>query len=198
MNNIREFVYWTLDWMKGSPVKKKVRIIQEKAQNGYDNQNDLIALLSYARKNVPYYKSIISNELRDFPVVNKEVIKRVYDSFRSTEYLDDAKLLKMYTSGSSGTPFKAYQTKEKDDYHKAALILKNKENGWEIGDRWAHLRNWGFGKGVSKIECFKKNLVPLSILDLTDEKLEQIVRTLVSDKKIQFMLSYSSGLERLA
>ena len=77
------------------------------------------------------------------------------------------------------------------------MILKNREIGWEIGDRWAHLRNWGFGKEASKQECWKKNLVPLSILDLTDEKLEHIVQTLVSDKQLKIILSYSSGLERL-
>ena len=198
MSNIREIVYWLLDWAKGSPVRNKIRIIQEKKKNGYNNQDDLTALLSYARKNVPFYKDIASDKLSDFPVVNKETMKQSYDSFRSSQYLDDTELLVMYTSGSSGTPFKAYQNKEKNDYHKAAMISKNKEIGWGIGDRWAHLRNWGFGDAASKKECLMKNMVPLSIVDLTDEKMEHIVQTLVSDKKLQIVLSYSSGLERIA
>ncbi len=198
MSNIREFVYWILDFAKGSPVKTKVLEIQKQKQNGYDNQDELKALLSYARNHVPYYKHMTSDELKDFPVVNKETMKGDYESFRSEEYLDDTKLLVMHTSGSSGTPFKAYQTKEKDAYHKAALILKNREIDWEIGDRWAHLRNWGFGRTASKKECLIKNMVPMDILDLTDDKMEQIVQTLVSDKKLQIILSYASGMERLA
>ena len=198
MANIRESVYWILDWMKGSPVKSKARIIEEKKKAGYDNQVALNELLNYAREHVPFYKNIASNDLSSFPIVSKEVMKKAYDSFRSIEHLDDTKLLAVYTSGSSGTPFKAYQTKEKDNFHKAALILKNKEINWNLGDRWAHLRNWGFGKSASKTECLTKNLVPLSILDLNDEKLEQIVQTLVADKNLQIVLSYSSGLERLA
>ena len=197
MGNIRELVYWAQDFFKGCPVRKKTYLIKEKKENGYDNKEDLIRILDYVRNNVPYYKKIDSNDLADFPVVSKEIIKTQYDSFRSKEYTDDSKLLKLYTSGSSGTPFKAYQDKEKDQFHKAALILKNKEIGWNVGDRWAHLRNWGFGKSASKLECFKKNMVPLSILDLNDEKLEKIVNTILNDKKLSIILSYSSGLERL-
>ena len=197
MSNIREIVYWTLDFVKGSPVRKRVKSIREKKKNGYDNAEELRAVLDYARRNVPFYENVESSDLKAFPVVNKEKMKKDYESFRSREYLDDSKLLTLYTSGSSGTPFKAYQNKDKDHWHKAAMIVKNKEIGWNIGDRWAHLRNWGFGKDASRVERIKKNMVPLSILDLNDEKLEKIVQTLVSDKKLQIILSYSSGLERL-
>ena len=196
--NVRELFFWGLDWLKGSPVKSKMYILQEKKKKAYDNQDDLVALLNYVRKNVPFYKEIISDKLVDFPVISKELIKTKYAQFRSDEYTDDTKLLTVFTSGSSGTPFKAYQTAEKNDYHKAALILKNKEIGWQIGDRWAHLRNWGFGAPASKLRCLKQNMVPLSILDLDDQKLEHIVQTLLHDKRLQIILSYSSGLERLA
>lgn len=197
MSNIRSIVYWGLDFVHGSPVRKKISYIEEKKKNGYNNAEDLNAILQYARKHVPYYKEIISDNLQDFPVVNKETMKGMYDSFRSREYLDDSELITLYTSGSSGTPFKAYQNREKDHFHKAALILKNKEIGWNVGDRWGHLRNWGFGKPASKLSCVKKNLVPLDIVDLNDEKMEGIVQTLQNDKKLQIILGYSSALERL-
>lgn len=196
--NIREMLFWGLDWAKGSPVRNKMRIIQEKKRKGYDNQEEVLSLTSYVRKNVPYYRGIKSDSLKDFPVVSKEVMKQAYDLFRSDEYADETKLLTVHTSGSSGTPFKAYQTHEKNDYHKASMILKNKEIGWEVGDRWAHLRNWGFGAPASKMRCFKQNMVPLSILDLDDQKMEHIVQTLLKDKALKIVLSYSSGMERLA
>ena len=197
MGNIREPVYWALDILKGSPVGKKVKLIKKMKNSGYNNSDELYSLLDYARKNVPFYEGVATSELKNFPVVNKETMKQDYESFRSREYPDDSRLLTLYTSGSSGTPFKASQTYEKDHWHKAAMIVKNKEIGWNIGDRWAHLRNWGFGKDASRLECIKKNMVPLSILDLNDEKLEKIVQTLVSDKSLKIVLSYSSGLERL-
>ena len=197
MNFILKIGYWTLDFLKGSPVRKQMKGIIEKKKIWFDNQDELTNILEYARRNVPYYQHVDSSSLKDFPVVSKEIMKKQYDSFRSREYLDDSKLLKKYTSGSSGTPFKAYQNKEKNYSHQAALILKNKENGWELGDRWAHLRNWGLGQDVSKVKCFLRNMVPLSILDLDDDKLENIVRTLVNDKQLKIVLSYSSGLERL-
>jgi phenylacetate-CoA ligase len=187
MGNIRSFAYWTLDWLKGSPVRKNVKLIQKKKQTEYENQEELISILEYARKNVPYYANIQSSELNAFPVINKEKMKKTYEDFRSVEYLDDTKLLVHYTSGSSGTPFKAYQTKEKDDFHKAALIANNLEHGWEIGARWVHMRNWGMGAPATKLGCLKNNMVPLSILDLNDEKLEHIVQTLVKDKKLNII-----------
>ena len=198
MLNIRELFFWGLDWLKGSPIKSKVRTLQDKKKKAYDNCDELVALLNYVQKHVPFYKGITADKLEDFPVISKEIIKTKYDQFRSDEYVDDTKLLTVFTSGSSGTPFKAYQTTEKNDYHKAALILKNKEIGWRIGDRWAHLRNWGFGVPASKWRCLQQNMVPLSILDLDDQKLENIVQTLLKDKHLQIILSYSSGLERLA
>ena len=198
MSNIRALAYWALDAAKGSPVRKKVQLIKKQKENGCKNEAKLQELLKHARETVPFYKEIQSDRLSDFPVVNKERMKGNYDLFRSEVYQDETQLLTVYTSGSSGTPFKAYQNKEKDHYHKAALILKNKEIGWNIGDRWAHLRNWGFGVPASKVECLTKNMVPLSIVDLNDQKLEAIVQALVNDKKLHIILSYSSGLERLA
>ena len=134
MKNIREIVYWALDLLHGSPVKKKMNVIGELRKKGYDNADELTAILRYAIDRVPYYKNIKVPVLSDFPVVSKEVMKTAYDSFRSEEYPNDDNLTKVFTSGSSGTPFKAYQTKEKDDFHKAALILKNREIGWNLGD----------------------------------------------------------------
>lgn len=198
MWNLREAVYWSLDFLKGSPVRKKYNCIQRLKKDKYNNKNALDDILSYAKNYVPYYKNISFNELSYFPVVNKEAMKKSYDMFRSIEYRDDSELITLFTSGSSGTPFKAYQNKDKDHSHKAALILMNQEIDWNVGDRWAHLRNWGFGKSASKLECLTKNLVPMSVLDLNDEKMEQIVQTLVNDKKLKIILSYSSGLERIA
>ena len=198
MGNIRSLVYWTLDWLKGSPVRKNMARIRQKKQTEHNNQEELEYILNYAREYVPYYASVKSSALKDFPVISKEQIKKDYASFRSGEYLDDTKLLTLYTSGSSGTPFKAYQNKEKDYFHKAALLLKNEEIGWPLGARWAHMRNWGMEAPASKVQCLKNNLIPLSILDLNDEKLEHIVQTLVKDKKLRIILSYASGMERLA
>lgn len=198
MGNIRSLAYWTLDWLKGSPVRKNIALIQRKKQTQYENTAELEYILNYAKRHVPYYADIKSSELNAFPVISKEVIKKNYASFRSQEYLDDTKLLTLYTSGSSGTPFKAYQNKGKDHFHKAALLSTNNEIGWKLGARWAHMRNWGMGAPASKLHCLKNNMVPLSILDLDDEKLERIVQTLVKDKKLSVILSYASGLERLA
>ena len=117
MKNIREIAFWALDLLHGSPIKNKIEYIKAQKAKGYDNADELTAILQYARDHVPYYKKVSTNNLADFPVVSKEVMKGAYDSFRSQEYLDDEKLKKVHTSGSSGTPFKAYQTREKDEFH---------------------------------------------------------------------------------
>ena len=194
MRNLRETAFWILDRIKGSPIGNQIK----KQQQINSNEQDLSRLLRYARKHVPYYRESPEISLSSFPVIDKSVIKNAYESFRSDEFSDDSKLITLYTSGSSGTPFKAYQNKDKDNSHKAALILLNRSVGWNIGDRWAHLRNWGFGKPATWKDKFIKNMVPLSVLDLNKEKLEHIVSTLVKDKKLHILFGYSSAFERLA
>ena len=198
MHNIRESVFWFLDRLKGSPIRSKYLILKDFGSKPESNAQALNDILEYARKNVPFYKNIEKNELSAFPVIDKGVIKPDYSQFRSPEFPDEEKLVVFHTSGSSGTPFKSYQNKEKNDYHKAFLILQHERFGWRIGNRWAHMRNWGYGAPATKKDCFIKNLVPLSVLNLNDEKLETIVKTLVEDKKLHIILGYASGLERLA
>lgn len=197
MKNIREYAYWALDLLKGSPVRKKYKYLKERRDKQYPNDDILKDILSYAVKNVPYYHDVLSPEISAFPVVDKTLIKANYDDFRSVEYRDDSELIKHYTSGSSGTPFKAYQDREKDEFHKAGLILMDQQVGWNIGARWAHMRNWGFGAPATAKDRFVKNLVPLSILNLNDEKIRKIVDTLYNDKRLHIILGYASGLERI-
>lgn len=198
MRNIREAAFWALDGVRGGPVKKKYELFREMERQNDPNTEALTAILAYARKQVPFYRDIASDLLAAFPVVDKTRIKSSYADFRSLEFQDDSVLTVYHTSGSSGTPFKAFRDPEKEACHKASLILQDEEIGWIVGDRWAHLRNWGFGAPASAKERFVKNMVPLSILNLDDAKLEHIVQTLHRDRKLQIILGYASGLERVA
>lgn len=198
MQNIRELAFWMLDKLHGSPIKTKFNLLSQAVRDKDYSRKALSEILQYARETVPFYRGITSNDLAAFPVIEKATMKADYSAFRSSDFPDDDELIKLYTSGSSGTPFMAIQNREKDQYHKAGLILRNREIGWNVGDRWAHMRNWGFGAPAKRSERLKKNMVPLSILDLNDEKKEHIVQTLLKDKKLAIILGYASGLERIA
>ena len=198
MHNIREAAFWTLDGIRGGSVRKVYLQLREMRDQSTPNTAALTEILRYAGEHVPYYQNITADALDAFPVIDKTVIKRDYSAFRSLEFQDDAKLTVHHTSGSSGTPFKAFRDPGKEIWHKAGLILQHEEIGWNVGDRWAHMRNWGFGAPATAKERFMKNMVPLSVLNLDDEKLEKIVQTLLTDRKLQIVLGYASALERLA
>ena len=140
---IRKGGFWTLDMIKGSPIKKRLTYLENVYNSGASNDKALNELLEHAIKTVPYYKSITVPDIHCFPVVSKINYKENFDSFRSSDFLTDDELYKVFTSGSTGNPFMAYQDREKLLWHRAGLISINNRIDWKIGDKFMFLRVWG-------------------------------------------------------
>ena len=64
--------------------------------------------MQHAMTTVPRCKQMKSLSLQDWPVTNKITYRRDYDSSLSNSY-NKENLIKMKTSGSTGTPFYCYQ-----------------------------------------------------------------------------------------
>ena len=80
-------------------------------------------LLQHAVMTTSYYKNYKSNtNLSCFPVVSKSIIKENQDGFLSLKY-NKNKLIKVSTSGSTGTPFLCYQNIEKKRRVNAEIIF---------------------------------------------------------------------------
>lgn len=195
---LRRVGFWTLDWLKGSPVRKRYSYLHNLAKTEQINDGALTEILMHAKQTVPFYGDIREIDINAFPVVCKEDYKKAFAQFRSSAYLDDSTLRKVFTSGSTGTPFMAYQDKEKLYWHRAGLISINDGIGWKLGARFMFMRVWGSGHNEGLLSQMMSNVVPVDVMDFDDTKKETIRQKLLADKQLVYILGYASALESLS
>lgn len=71
--------------------------------------NYLNSLLSYAARNIPFWKPYFKDgkeELKDFPVIDKGVVRDNFEDIFAPEFRISALNHEKFTSGSTGTPFR--------------------------------------------------------------------------------------------
>lgn len=195
---VRSKSFWVLDALKGSPVRKRVSKLDEIKRKRCGNPEALEAILKHAIETVPYYKKIKAPDITLFPVVSKKEYQADFEAFRSKKYLDENNLRKVFTSGSTGTPFMAYQDREKTRWHQAGLINMNQSIGWNLGAEFLFFRVWGVSHGSSKLAQFMSNTLPVEVIGFTDEKKEIVRHKLLEDNRLHLILGYASALESLA
>lgn len=192
---IRKKAFWTLDFFNHNEIKKNIKKINI-IRATENNKEELEAILDYVTANVPYYSNISSNDIQNFPVVNKLVYRQKFDLFRSNEFKSENDLKKVYTSGSTGTPFMAFQDHGKIKMHQAALISMNHNIGWELGDKYLFLRVWGLGYSKKSLKIFIENMTPISVINFDENAMENMRRKLLRKKRLRIILGYSSALSK--
>ena len=196
---IRRKAFWTLDFMKGSKVRKHYNDVKNIIENnkGIHRAEYLDRILKYASHNVDFYKPYKSySSLSDFPVINKNLIKEQYEQFQSPEY-KNSKVIKMSTSGSSGTPFIVKQDLNKRNRVFAEMMYFWGKAGYQIGMKYVYFRIWTPENRKSKLSVFSRNLVMYDTLNLGKENLENIRQMLKREKKIKMLLGYPSTFDKL-
>jgi phenylacetate-CoA ligase len=109
-------------------------------------------LLTDAETHVPYYRDMFrqigikSSDIRNFndfsllPILTKSIIKeRGKDLVRQD--LQNAKLRKSHSGGSTGVPLTFYHGPDYDDFAEAITFRQLSQCGWRIGDTIAYV--WG-------------------------------------------------------
>jgi len=173
---IRRVVYWGLDFLKGSPVRRHLREL-ESAFRDPDATLALTrqrtrALIDHACHTTDYYRQFLgAKELSEFPVLQKRTVKEHYDEFFSSVY-ERSSLVPVKTSGSYGTPLTFYLTKEKKARQRAEVIYFSGWAGYEIGDRHAYVRSTST-KGKGTLTLFMQNEVVMRASVLDEEWLER-------------------------
>ena len=167
MKNIRQLVFWGLDFLRGGLVLKNYKEIQQ--NNPLMREERLKGILSYAIEHVPFYKGKNYNELKDFPVMNKLIFKQEGVNCISDEYPNYKKLYTVKTSGSTGTPLVVYLDPNKRQRVIADLLVINDKIGWDLGSNYAFVRNWTSNYQQSKIERIAKNFIAVSVGDFDDD-----------------------------
>ncbi|MBE7040942.1 MAG: phenylacetate--CoA ligase family protein [Ruminococcaceae bacterium] len=200
MKNIRYYVYWFLDLIKGGKVKKNFDEIQQLLQNDDIKQwqdKKIQQLLTFASEHCSFYKNYDQySDFSQIPIIDKSVVKTNYEDLFAKCY-DKKTLHVMSTSGSTGTPFAIYQNPEKRNRVLAELIYFNSIIGQNIGDKFIFYRVWTDKNRKSKLEQIKQNLMPIDILRLDEANLQYIIDVLLKDKKIKSTLAYASTYDMI-
>ena len=195
--NWRWYLFWLKDILTGANIYKAYNDIKKSYYKGnLDLQEDIENLLKHATDTTKYYKKYKGKNIKDFPVINKAIIKENFEKIQSELY-KGKDLHKMSTSGSTGTPLTVVQDKRKRARVIASVIFFGKLCGYKFGERQMFLRVWVDRIKKSKLQKFLQNMIPEDVSNLSNEKIEEVINVLKNDKKVKNVLSYASTLEKI-
>jgi len=158
------------------------------------NRNRLYAFLHQAVNTTKYYKNFQGfTKLGDFPVLTKNMISENYDDFFSNKY-NKQQLIPVTTSGSYGTPFTFYLTKNKKARQQAEVIFFGEWAGYRIGKKHAYIR---VTKVKNKWKLFLQNEYLIDPTHINEQWLVD-QRRLLQENKIKFVIGYPSSMYAIA
>lgn len=204
LEKIRKIIFWTMDFLGGSRVRRNFREIRLSQEDYFSDsaiQNraaNLNTLLSHALDTVPFYKNSngAATDLKSFPIINKTIIRENFDAFGSSKF-KDADIHKVTTSGSTGTPFTILQDKGKRDRNAADTIYFGKKAGYEIGYKLCYLRLWDEQYLKSNIVSKAQNISMVSVDNLNDKRIAKLIGDIREDRSTIGILGYSSAVQSI-
>lgn len=151
--------------------------------------------MSHAKTTVPFYKDQKDTVLRNWPVVNKNILRSNGDSVLSGMYKKE-NLISMSTSGSTGTPFTSWQDGNKKKHVNAETLYYNGQIGFSIGKRIIYLRSVVSEVQKSDWQQFAQNIYLLDCNDLSDKGIKEKMRFIVKHSKDcgAMLMGYASTL----
>ncbi|WP_259014770.1 hypothetical protein [Emticicia fluvialis] len=202
MKDIRYYIFWISDFLRGSPVYKHFREVRGINKNEplseVTKSNRLSSILSYATANSPFYSCFNHQSIESFPVLKKKDFQDNMDSMFSRQYLNlKDRLKKMSTSGSSGIPFKIFQDSDKAARNKADLLYFYELGGYHPGDRIYSMRIWNDLNQRSSWTQLKENFRMFDTSEIDDSGARNFVKTMLADTNSKVLLSYASSFVSL-
>ena len=197
---LRNKIFWALDALKGGKLIAHYKDIAQILEN-YDTPKSLKRreallkqLLRHASGTTEFYRKYKNREnLEDFPVIDKLIIRDNIEAFQSSEYIGKSKQ-KVSTSGSSGSPFMVYQNSDKVIRNRADTIYLQGIAGYKIGYRLYYIRKWLAKYRLTSLTKKMRNIEMVNVADFSNNYLEGFIATLRKDTSTKVLLSYSSAL----
>lgn len=192
--------FWTIDWLKGRTVRKHyidIKNTMQRKENVNKARESLQSLLTHATQNCSFYAPFANTPISEFPIIDKDLIRSRHSEFLAKPFVT-AKLHRMSTSGSTGTPFSVVQNYEKRSRVLAEIVYFGELCGYTIGQRYAFIRSWNSQTRKSPLESFLQNLIAIDTSRLDEESLETMRSLLKRDKRLSCILGYASSLDLLA
>lgn len=204
LENLRKLTFWTLDTLKGGRVAKHYKEIQwvvnhpNSAKTEEIKRKNLDNVLVHAIETVPEYQHIPkkSFKLSDFPVVDKQIVRDNAENFQSRIFKDKHNH-PVTTSGSTGKPFRVLHDMNKRDRNTADTCFFAKRAGYDLGARLFYLRLWDKQYQKKKLLTKIQNIAAYSVDDLTNERLDEILKELEQKGGNKNILAYTSALGTL-
>lgn len=196
---IRNKIFWSICKYKGKPISKYLQEYNtyfgkepDKVKKLQDER--LKNLIRHASETTIFYKKYKNiDNLNDFPIINKEMLKANLNEFLSCMYNKDDMVITT-TSGSTGAPFTYYLTKEKKYRQNAEVIFFNNWGRCDVGTKHGYVR---VTKTKSKIKLLMQNEILMDPTSITDEWLEKQRKKLLN-KNIKSLIGYPSAISALA
>jgi phenylacetate-CoA ligase len=155
-------------------------------------------ILSHTIATVPYYSGMdCSSVLKDFPVIDKLTIRNSFDSFSSRSFPKN-KLITMITSGSTGTPFRTLQDKNKRRRNYADTIFFAQNAGFKIGYRLIYLKIWAKEKMKNPFLFKIQNIIPIDTIQLNDKQIRILIHRMEKSRSTYGLIGYASALEQIS
>ena len=201
LEKMRSNAFWVNDFFKGGTIRRHYNQIKFIIEN-YNSpkaqslmEENLGKLLKHAANTTPFYRQNVDyRDLKDFPIINKNVVRANYDNFRSAKFIDKENT-PVVTSGSTGTPFKIWHDKNKRARNTADVIYFSERAGYHLGARLFYMKVWNDINRKSEIQKFKENILPLDIHNYTDADIKQLIDKLKSDTRPKSLVAFGSTLE---
>ena len=141
---LRWMGFWMLDKMKGGKTREyydQIRYAWKEGSSVEETEKRIQNLIAHAVKTTDFYKDYPETcSLEDLPVVNKDTFRQQYDRFVSSTYKDAPDNRVMCTSGSTGTPLRMIQNRDKIRHNTAGGIFLGAAAGYYIGMKEAFIR----------------------------------------------------------
>ena len=153
----------------------------------------LTDILNWAKDESEFYSFLKGKndlKLTDFPVMTKELLKENYDKI-SVKKFDESTLHKMYTSGSTGTPFTCIQNPEKRTRHLADIKYFGALAGYEDHTSMCYFRTY---IQTTPENQEKNNIYEMDCVDLSGEKLKACL-DLMAEKNSVALMGFASTIE---
>ncbi len=200
----REKFFWLYNRVNGSPFRRHYREIASHLSGGGElvanrQQQKLSEILRHACATVPFYQRRVGanwTSLDDFPVLDKSQIRENVDALVSSSFRPDQQV-PMVTSGSTGTPFKVLQHKEKKIRNIADTLYFAQRTGYRIGDRVYYMKIWSAYNQKSKWAERMQNIVPIDVIAFNENEVHKLASMLEKDQSTVAFLGYSSAFERI-
>lgn len=183
---LRWMGFWMLDKTKGGKIREyydQIRYAWKEGSSVEETEKRIQDLISHAVKTTDFYKDYPEDiSLKDLPVVNKDTFRQQYDCFVSSTYKDATDNRVMCTSGSTGTPLRMIQNRDKIRHNTAGGIFLGAAAGYYIGMKEAFIRVWVNNVKKSKFQLIQENMIMMDSSRMDEQALAEMFHTIEKKK----------------